>query len=326
MKRGYRQGQALPSRFIAQETLVQADNTFMAENRRSPTINAERSPGEPLLRQGRPADPESQRSVAVPKPEGEQEGGPESKQQPERVENGENPESAVAEAKTLPDDGEFAAGIEKTIAESRQRKLRLTLRQCDRVMLMDFDILAMSDWPDNYTVAVARRSRDLWLFGSLMAALVFLSGMTGFVPAWVAGSGFGVFVILLLSGLPSVRGLVTRKPSYLDLIIGRRRMLQDARKHIQHLEGADGLVWQCAHMAEFNTSLRAMRFNELLALSERRVLAKNMTRREHVRLYLIYMLEAEKAYSRAEKAFFEGHQAALDNGWESVAASSEGRT
>jgi hypothetical protein len=79
-------------------------------------------------------------------------------------------------------------------------------------------------------------------------------------------------------------------------------------------------------MAEFNTSLRAMRFNELLALSERRVLAKNMTRREHVRLYLIYMLEAEKAYSRAEKAFFEGHQAALDNGWESVAASSEGRT
>jgi hypothetical protein len=34
------------------------------------------------------------------------------------------------------------------------------------------------------------------------------------------------------------------------------------------------------------------------------------------------MLEAEKAYSRAEKAFFEGHQAALDKGWESVVAGS----
>ena len=32
-------------------------------------------------------------------------------------------------------------------AESRQRKLRLILRQCDRVLLMDFDLLAMNDWP-----------------------------------------------------------------------------------------------------------------------------------------------------------------------------------
>ena len=217
----------------------------------------------------------------------------------------------------------FQTGIEKTSAESRQRTLRLMLRQCDRVMLMDFGLLAMSDWPDNYTLAVARRNRDLWLFFTLVAALVFLSGMTGFVPAWIAGSGFGAFVILLMAGLPAVRGLVTRKPSYLDLIIRRRRLLQDARKHIQHLEGTDGLVWQCAQMAEFNPHLRAARFSELRALSERRMLARHMNRREHVRLYLIYMLEAEKAYSRAEKAFFEGHQSALDKGWESVAVPSE---
>jgi uncharacterized membrane protein YtjA (UPF0391 family) len=268
-----------------------------------------------LLRQGRPADPEREQQ-------------PETEQQPEPDKEAGNSgsDSAGAEEKASPDDNKPAAGIEKTIAESRQRKLRLMLRQCDRVMLMDFEILAMSDWPDNYSVAVARRSRDLWLFCSLLAALVFFSGMTGFVPAWIAGSGFGVFVILLLCSLPSVRRLVTRTPSYLDLTIKRRRMLQDARKHVQHLEGADGLVWQCAHMSEFNTSLRAMRFSELLALSERRVLAKHMTRREHVRLYLIYMLEAEKAYSRAEKAFIEGHQTALDKGWETVAARSEGRT
>ncbi|TGN37710.1 hypothetical protein E5Q11_17415, partial [Marinobacter confluentis] len=109
--------------------------------------------------------------------------------------------------------------------------------------------------------------------------------MTGFVPAWIAGAGFGVFVILLLSGLPSVRRLVTRKPSYLDLIIKRRRLLDDARKHIAHLEGGDGLLWQCAHMVEFTTALRAMRFSELLTLSERRVLAKHLSRREHIRLY-----------------------------------------
>lgn len=312
---------------------AEADNTFMAENRRSRTNNAEPPPDEPLLRQGRPADPvpaemngpdaaQAARDQSSEKP-------PAQTKQPELAGSDSGAGEPVSESgetaeEAAPDGDNHSAGIEKTIAESRQRKLRLLLRQCDRVMLMDFEILAMSDWPDNYSVAVARRSRDLWLFSSLLAAIIFLSGMTGFVPAWIAGGGFGVFIILLLSGLPAVRGMVTRKPSYLDLIMKRRRMLRDARKHIEHLEGSDGLVWQCARMAEFNTALRGMRFSELLALSERRELAEHLTRREHVRLYLIYLLEAEKAYSRAEKEFFERHQQALDKGWESVASSSGG--
>jgi hypothetical protein len=292
---------------------ARVDNTFMAEKRRSQSRNPDLSAEEPLLRQGRQADP-----VPVKK-DAEQD-------KPENEEDlsGHPAESADSEEVDSPDDQNLTAGIEKTIAESRQRKLRLMLRQCDRVMLMDFEILAMSEWPDNYTVAVARRSRDLWLFCSLVAGLVFLSGMTGFVPAWIAGGGFGAFVILLISGLPSIRGLVTSRPSYLDLIIKRRRMLQDARKHIAHLEGSDGLIWQCARMAEFNVSLRAVRFTELLALSERRVLVKHLNRREHIRLYLIYLLEAEKAYGRAEKAFFEGHHQALDKGWEPAAGSHAG--
>jgi hypothetical protein len=272
----------------------------MAENRRSQSTNADPPAQEPLLRQGRHADPVATEAV------------------PDHGEDPENGKESVSEASGS------AAGIEKTLAESRQRKLRLMLQQCDRVMLMDFEILAMADWPDNYTMNGARRSRDLWLLCTLLAGLVFLSGMTGWVPAWIAGGGFGIFVILLVSGLPAVRGLLTRKPSYLDLLIRRRRMLQDARKHIRHLEGSDGLLWQCDRMAEFNTALRDARFRELLALSERRVLATHLNRRGHIRLYLIYLLEAEKAYGRAEKAFFAGHQQALDKGWESVAARSEG--
>ena len=272
----------------------------MAENRRSQSTNADPPAQEPLLRQGRHADPVATEAV------------------PDHGEDPENGKESVSEASGS------AAGIEKTLAESRQRKLRLMLQQCDRVMLMDFEILAMADWPDNYTMNGARRSRDLWLLCTLLAGLVFLSGMTGWVPAWIAGRGFGIFVILLVSGLPAVRGLLTRKPSYLDLLIRRRRMLQDARKHIRHLEGSDGLLWQCDRMAEFNTALRDARFRELLALSDRRVLATHLNRRGHIRLYLIYLLEAEKAYGRAEKAFFAGHQQALDKGWESVAARSEG--
>src|SRR5690554_8225992 len=111
------------------------------------------------------------------------------------------------------------------------------LRQCDRVLLMDFDLLSMSDWPNNYQMAAARRSRDLWVFSALVAAVVFLSGLTGFVPAWIAGGGFGAFVIILLLGVPVVRRVYTSTTSYLDLILKRQRLMRDARKHAEHLEG-----------------------------------------------------------------------------------------
>lgn len=211
-------------------------------------------------------------------------------------------------------------------AESRQRKLRLMLSQCDRVLLMDFELLAMNDWPDNFSIAAARRSRDLWLFSALVAAIVFLSGLTGFVPAWIAGGGFGAFVIILLLGIPVVRGIYTSVPSYLDLLIKRQRMMRDARKHAEHLEGKEGLIWQCARMADFNPALKNTRFSSLLRLSEQKVLPRALSRREHIRLYLIYLLEAEKAYGQAQTAFFEGNQNAIDQGWQTVAAEPEHRT
>ena len=210
-------------------------------------------------------------------------------------------------------------------AESRQRRLRLILRQCDRVLLMDFDLLAMNDWPDNFSLASARRSRDLWVFSALVAATVFLSGLTGFVPAWIAGGGFGAFVIILLLGIPAVRQIYTSAPSYLDLLIKRRRMMRDARKHAEHLEGKEGLIWQCARMADFNPALKNSRFSRLLRLSEQKALPRALSRREHIRLYLIYLLEAEKAYGRVQAAFFEGNQEAIDRGWQKAVAEPESR-
>jgi len=239
------------------------------------------------------------------------------------------PESPGTPDVSEAEDGEQApseADIELAMAESRQRKLRLMLRQCDRVLLMDFDLLSMSDWPDNYRLAAARRSRDLWALSAMVAATIFLSGLTGFVPAWVAGGGFGAFVIILLLGVPVVRRIYTSKPSYLDLVMQRQRMLRDARKHVEHLEGKDGLIWQCARMSEYNNGLRHSRFSDLLQLSEQRVLPRYLTRREHLRLYLIYLLEAEKAYNRVQQAFFDGNQEAIDKGWQGVAAAPEPRT
>ncbi|PCM45363.1 hypothetical protein [Marinobacter sp. ANT_B65] len=259
-----------------------------------------------VLRPGRSADP----APAQPDPDEGAEAG-----EVDSVQSGEKPEEGA----------DSSDGTDPAQAESRQRTLRLMLRQCDRVLLMDFDLLAMNDWPDSFSVAAARRSRDLWMFCALVAAIIFLSGLTGFVPAWIAGGGFGAFVIILLLGIPAIRRIYTSKPSYLDLLIRRQRMMRDARKHAEHLEGKDGLIWQCARMTDFNPALKNTRFSSLLRLSEQKALPRALSRREHVRLYLIYLLEAEKAYSRAQAAFFEGNQDAIDKGWQKAAASPEDR-
>ena len=279
--------------------------------------------GGPVLRPGRPADPGQLTSVV---PVDQTDTAPD---ETGVGEAGDHPPAETGEAAG----GEAAAGsgdnesteasgadeAERLFAESRQRRLRRLLRQCERINLMDFNILSLSGWPDNYTLNAARRRRDSWLLSATIAALVFLSGMTGFVPAWIAGGGFGAFVVILLMGVPFVRRLYSSKSSYLDLILYRQQLLRDARRHIAHLEGELGLIWQCNELSEFNPTLSSPRFSTLKHLSEQRRLAGSLSRREHIRLYLIFMLEAEKAYERMQNAYFEEHQKAIDRGWQSVA-------
>lgn len=277
-----------------------------------------------MLHPGRPADPKAGAEPALVQPSA----GNASAQATEAAEQApaDRPGQPVEGAQKGETEGPAdAAPTPSRLAGERLKKLRQLLRQCDRVLLLDFNLLAMPDWPDNYTVAAARRRRDLWLFAATLAGLVFLSGLTGLVPAWIAGTGFGAFVIILLGGVPMIRRLYSDQPSYWELILLRQRLVRDARKHIAHLEGSAGLLWQCAQMVEFNPALRALRFRRLIEMSERRLLPRYLTRREHIRLYLIYMLESEKAYSRLERAFFEGNQRAIDEGWESAAAEPEPR-
>ncbi|MBR9870530.1 MAG: hypothetical protein GYB26_05275 [Gammaproteobacteria bacterium] len=286
----------------------------MAENATTTLAGGVDSPPA-QLRAGRPADPAEVTQSDLEK------GGDAGQAEATATVSGEQSDQSSPGA----EDEQNQQNDEHLQAKSELKNLRLMLRQCDRVLLLDFDLLSMSDWPDNYSLAQARRSRDLWLLSAVVAAAVFLSGLTGFVPAWVAGGGFGACVIILLLGVPFIRRIYTNKPSYLDLIWQRQRMLSDARKHVAHLEGDDGLVWQCARMAGYNASLRHGRFSDMVRLSEQRVLPRYLTKREHFRLYLIYMLEAERAYNKIQQAFFDGNQAAIDKGWQEVAAAPEPR-
>ena len=202
----------------------------MAENQ-SKATQTDAPAQAPVLRPGRAADPvtvatatDAQASAPAPEPAGAVEVA-----KPGQHSDAEAAPDAMAGADKGGD--EASGSTERMVAESRQRKMRQMLRQCDRVLLMDFDLLAMNDWPDNYTLAEARRGRDLWVLSALVSAVIFLSGLTGFMPAWIAGGGFGVFVIILLLGIPAVRRIYTSKPSYLDLVVTRQRMLREARRH-----------------------------------------------------------------------------------------------
>ena len=281
---------------------------------------------DPVLRPGRPADPGGQGTPVTAPPDRQPVEGAGDVPVDEAVDPLSGPSPDTKGGTATPVDGSAGAGaedesedVQRLYAETRQRRLRRLLRQCERVNLMDFNLLSLAGWPDNHALNAARRRRDSWLLSATSAALVFLSGMTGFVPAWLAGGGFGAFVVILLMGFPPVRRLYSSRPSYLDLLLYRKQLIRDARKHIAHLEGEVGLIWQCNELSEFNPALASTRFSTLKHLSEQRRLAASLSRREHIRLYLIFMLEAEKAYERMQTAYFEEHQEAIDKGWKTVA-------
>jgi hypothetical protein len=275
----------------------------------------------PVLRRGRPADPPpaaASKSTAKPDTQIREKASkiPEdlSTAQFTVVEGSQAEPGAPPVGAQTPNQSESAAGA--VDHRARERRLRVLLRQCERVLLFDFELLVMAEWPDSLSLAEARRRRDLWLFSATLAVLVFLSGMTGWIPAWIAGSGFGASVLIILTGVPAVRKMFAAPPSLRDLLLRRRRLLNHARTHVAHLEGEIGLAWQCAAMSDFNPALRSTRFSGLIRLSERRMLARALSRRQHVRLYLMFLLEAEKAYKRVEQEFLKSHQIKLDAGGE----------
>ncbi|WP_204355749.1 hypothetical protein [Marinobacter bohaiensis] len=272
----------------------------------------------PVLQPGRPADPVPPEATPAPDKQLMPEQAPQSRgrTEPEAESQTESPHS-TDEAIDDRDEGadESGPGESREQVMVRRGNRRRLLRQCERVLLLDFATLSMPDWPDNFSMAAARRRRDLWLFSATLAGAVFLCGIPGIVPAWVAGTGFGAFVLIALAGVPFIRRIFSSKPSYMELLLRRQHRLREARSHINHLEGEEGLAWQCAMMADFNPALRSTRFSGLVNLSEKRILAKSLRRREHFRLYLIYMLEAEKAYDRLQAGYFEDHQHAIDQGW-----------
>ncbi|MEC8899205.1 MAG: hypothetical protein VX991_12885, partial [Pseudomonadota bacterium] len=112
----------------------------MAENTAVDKTDSANASGA-VLRPGRAADPvpatpesalnAAQRTAAL---QADDDQGP-------NAESGSEQPGAQESQDRTAETGSENPDIEQALAESRQRKLRLMLRQCDRVLLMDFNLL-----------------------------------------------------------------------------------------------------------------------------------------------------------------------------------------
>ena len=208
-------------------------------------------------------------------------------------------------------EGDDAQQLSLAYLQSRRRKL---LHDCERLLLLDFDTLAIPHWPDHHQLTQARKRRDTWLIMLGVLGTLVLAAMGNLVPALVGGVGFGLLVLCGFWGVPAVRHLFSDRPTYAELVLKRRRLIHQARKHVEHLEGSKGLAACCRALAEYNPALRRSRFQRLYRLSEKGQLASQIRSRAKSQLYLIFALEAEKAYNRLREAYLNAYREELENG------------
>jgi hypothetical protein len=198
---------------------------------------------------------------------------------------------------------------EKTVAIERlnernemklqQHRRKILLAGCEPVMGFNYDCLAMDDYPSNALVSGAKRDRDYWLMLCGLFATAFLLGVMGLVAAWVAGAGCGLFLLSLVFSVTS---------------FSRQKIDLSALNHLHFLEGADGLAWRCEKLVKYNTNLNRKIFHGLFRYSKDRSLLSVIKNKKHIRLYLLLMIESQKAYKRLQKDYLARHFKNLDQG------------
>lgn len=209
---------------------------------------------------------------------------------------------------------------EMKVQQHRKKKL---LAGCEPVMGLNYDTLAMDDYPSNEVVARARKDRDQWIAICSLFGSIFLFGFTGIVPALVAGISCGVAMLAFVLAFSPLRFRFFDEPSLQELLETRKRIEFRALNHIQFLEGDDGLAWRCEKMGKYNSNLNRKLFRGLILFSRSRDLMDVIRNRKQIRLYLLFMIEAQKAYKRLQRDYLENHFKHLDQGWDDTLSEAE---
>jgi len=222
-----------------------------------------------------------------------------------------SPEELKSEKKADKEKSETRSDI-----KLQQHRKKILLAGCEPVMGFNYDCLAMDDYPSNALVSSARRDRDYWLALCSVFGSAFLLGLLGLVPAWVSGAGCGLFLMSLVFAFTSFRKHFFERPPLHELLKLRKRIEFSALNHIHFLEGKDGLAWRCGKLAKYNSNLDRKLFSGLVEFSRERELFNVIKNKKHIRLYLLMMIESQKAYKRLQKQYLEQHFNHLDQGWD----------
>lgn len=205
---------------------------------------------------------------------------------------------------------------EQNALKLAQHKRKRLLAECEAVMSVSYDILAMDDYPENALVAAARRDRDLWLFVTACMALVFLLGLPGFVPGWMAGSALGLSFLSWIFAFSPMRTHFFSRPTLRELLQTRQQIEFRALSHIRFLEANRGLAWRCRAMFQYNSNLNRRLFHGVVRFSAENNLLNMLKSRKHIRLYLLFALEAQKAYQIMQQTYLKLHFNNLEQGWD----------
>lgn len=198
----------------------------------------------------------------------------------------------------------------------QQHRKKILLAGCEPVMGFNYNFLAMDDYPENSLVSAARRDRDYWLVICVIFTSVFFFGVLGFIPPGIAGISCGLGFLSAIFAFSPFRRYFFLRPHLHQLLAKRKEIEFRALNHIRLLEGKDGLAWRCKKLQKYNSNLAKKIFFGLYRYSNERRLLSIVREKRHIRLYLLLMIEAQKAYKRLEKDYLENHFKHLEDGWD----------
>jgi hypothetical protein len=239
-----------------------------------------------------------------------------SKRPPDELERRDDENRRLKKTKAKPAKSQKQSQQDLNELKLQQHRKKILLAGCEPVTSLNYDSLAMDDYPDNALVSAARRDRDTWLLVCAVFSSVFFFGILGFFSPWVAGVGCGLAFVSAVFAFSPVRRFFFARPHLHALLSLRKQIEFKALNHVQHLEGGDGLAWRCAKMLKYNTNLGKKLFTGLYHYSQKRELLQVVRTKKHIRLYLLLMIESQKAYKRLEKDYLESHFSHLDQGWD----------
>ncbi|MCP5161862.1 MAG: hypothetical protein H7A00_09370 [Hahellaceae bacterium] len=197
---------------------------------------------------------------------------------------------------------------------AEQKRLRRILMECSAILAVNHEFLRLEGYPDNLTVAKATQIRDIWVTCMAVCGCIGLAGFSGWVPAWLAGSGFGLLCLMALFWIGPIRHLIFKGSTLRELLAVRKQLEFRAFNHIRLIEGDAGLAWRFNEMEPYNSQLNRRLYKGLMNASRKSYLLSLMKSRKHILLYQQFVMEAEKAYQRAQKEYMKVHFSLLDQG------------